>query len=172
MNRLKTCFYENGISIVAQANNARNEAYRTTLAIQEFAAKANSAEVLYKHGEYTAEDYLKLAATDFDTNKIVTILHTYAEEEEKASAVNAATPEQPNQVNTANEDFDERALEIAEDEDLSDLDEIGDYTNALWPEETGNIDHILQSLNPYNKDEPFPFEASGPGPFKRDLTTC
>ena len=99
-------FYENGISIVAQANNARNEAYRTTLAIQEFAAKANSAEVLYKHGEYTAEDYLKLAATHFDTDKIVTILHTYAEEEEKASAVNAATPEQPNQVNTANEDFD------------------------------------------------------------------
>ena len=92
MNRLKTCFYEHAISIVAQANSARNEAYRSTLIIQDFAARANAAEVLYKHGTYNAEDYLKLAATHFDTDRVVTLLQNYAEEEEKDSALEAAAP--------------------------------------------------------------------------------
>ena len=129
LNRLKTCFYENGISIVAQANNARNEAYRNTLAIQALAAKCDAAESHYKFGQHSAEDYLKLAASHFDNDKIIEILRITAEEDEKEAAAIAASGSNQSSL-------DDREMALAEDEDLSDMDE-GSWESEDWTQQEG-----------------------------------
>ena len=44
---------------------------------------------------------------------------------------------QANSVPIPDEDMDERSLEIAEDEDLTDLDNDPDWKTEPWPEPTG-----------------------------------
>ena len=70
-----------------------------------------------------------MAASHFDNDKIIEILRITAEEDEKEAAAIAASGSNQSSL-------DDREMALAEDEDLSDMDE-GSWESEDWTQQEG-----------------------------------
>ena len=81
MNRLKVTAFKSGFSVIASANAAKQDRCRITLAAQRLSDRAKAAEEEYKNGTRSAADLLRLAASHYDDNALISILNNLTDSE-------------------------------------------------------------------------------------------
>ena len=85
LNRMKTLIFDNSICVINQVNQGRSDKHPATTAARALAEKAEKAEEKYKLNQMSAETLLSEAAAHYDDDRLMDIMGTEVDEQQRAA---------------------------------------------------------------------------------------